>query len=186
MEKQLTEKSKMTVSIMMLSALLSVSGLAYAANDGVAYTDTKDVRPNADTNRDMIGNRPEDLDRVPKEVNEEDISTVNASDADDSDAVSNADNTGINARDRNNQAVTPFDQSETESDRKMTQEIRQRIMGNQSLSMNAKNVKIITTQQKVTLRGPVDNANEKQVIEKIAKDIAGPQNVNNLIEVKAR
>src|ERR1700738_3854393 len=67
------------------------------------------------------------------------------------------DNTGNNVRDRNSMTVTPLDQSESESDRKITQKIRQAIVADDSLSTNAKNIKIITVKGIVTLRGPVAN-----------------------------
>src|ERR1700761_9457565 len=55
-----------------------------------------------------------------------------------------SDNTGRNVRDRNSQTITPLDQSENDVDRKITQQIRQALMSDDSLSVNAKNIKIIT------------------------------------------
>jgi hypothetical protein len=68
------------------------------------------------------------------------------------------DNTGKNVRDRDSNNLTPLDQSESESDRTITQEIRKAVMADDSLSTNAKNIKIITINGVVTLRGPVLNA----------------------------
>jgi osmotically-inducible protein OsmY len=51
------------------------------------------------------------------------------------------------------------------------------------MSVNAKNVKIITQEGKVTLRGPVKTEEEKQKIEKIASDVAGADKVDNQMEV---
>ncbi len=94
------------------------------------------------------------------------------------------DNTGVNARDRSNQALTPLDQGGSESDRKLTQQVRQAVMSDGTLSFTAKNVKIITVNGKVTLRGPVNTAEERASIEAAARKIAGATQVDNQLEVK--
>ena len=96
-----------------------------------------------------------------------------------------ADNTAKNERDRDNKSLTPGDQSETPEDRKLTQTIRQAVMKDASLTMTAKNVKIITAKGKVTLRGPVNSADEKTKINDLAKAAAGQTPVDNQLEVKA-
>mgnify|MGYP003460241959 CR=1 FL=1 len=93
------------------------------------------------------------------------------------------DNSGRNVRDRDNQTKTPGDQSENEADRTITQNIRQAITADDSLSTNAKNVKIITNDGTVTLRGPVKSEKEKTDIEAKAKQVAGVKSVDNQIEV---
>ncbi|HEY4119046.1 MAG TPA: BON domain-containing protein, partial [Byssovorax sp.] len=75
-----------------------------------------------------------------------------------------ADNTRKNARDTSPVAVTPLDQSETPTDRAITQKIRQAIVKDDQLSMNAKNVKIVTSNGVVTLRGPVETPKERDVV----------------------
>ena len=67
----------------------------------------------------------------------------------------------------------PGDQSENEADRTITQNIRKAITADDSLSTNAKNVKIITNDGTVTLRGPVKSEKEKADIEAKAKQVAG-------------
>jgi hyperosmotically inducible periplasmic protein len=94
-----------------------------------------------------------------------------------------ADNSGRNVRDRNDQTKTPEDQSENEADRTITQNIRQVITADDSLSTNAKNVKIITNDGTVTLRGPVKSEKEKAEIEAKAKQIAGVKRVDNQLEI---
>lgn len=84
-----------------------------------------------------------------------------------------ADNSGINKRDTNSAALTPMDQGGSESDRKLTQQIRQDLMKDKSLSFTAKNVKIITINGKVTLRGPVKSEAERSSIEAAARRAAG-------------
>lgn len=95
----------------------------------------------------------------------------------------NNDNTGKNIRDRDSITKTPLDQSESEADRMITQKIRQAIMSDSALSTNAKNIKIITINGMVTLRGPVDNSQEKETIAKKVKNIQGIVKVDNQLEV---
>ena len=94
-----------------------------------------------------------------------------------------ADNTGKNARDAEGGTVTPFDQSETEADVTLTQRIRQAVVDDDTLSTNAKNIKIITINGVVTLRGPVDSEEERQRVLAKAQQLAGPKNVDNQIEI---
>ena len=91
-------------------------------------------------------------------------------------------NTGINIRDRDNTTKTALDQNENTADIKITSDIRKRVVDTK-LSTTAQNVKIITQDGKVTLRGPVKAAGEKQKIEEIAVTIAGVNNVDNQLEI---
>src|SRR5262245_45283057 len=93
------------------------------------------------------------------------------------------DNTALNVRDRSDAAKTPIDQNENQADVKLTAEIRKRVVDTK-LSVNAQNVKIITQDGRVTLRGPVRSAEEKQQIEQIAGDIAGAGNVDSQLEIQ--
>ncbi len=68
--------------------------------------------------------------------------------------------------------------------RKITADVRSRIL-KEDVSVNARNVKVITADGHVTLRGPVKNQAEKDLVERIAKDVAGATNVDNQIEVEA-
>ena len=96
------------------------------------------------------------------------------------------DNTGRNVRDRSGATLTPGDQSERQADRRLTQQIRKAIMANKSLSTTAKNVKIITVNGTVTLRGPVKSLHEKEAIAAKAQQLAGATNVENQLEVARR
>lgn len=101
-------------------------------------------------------------------------------------AATPPDNTAINQRDRDLEAVkTPIDQDENQRDVNITADIRKQVLAHENMSVNARNVKIITSQGKVTLRGPVETAEEKDVIEGIAKNVAGNDNVDNQIDVKS-
>jgi hyperosmotically inducible periplasmic protein len=93
------------------------------------------------------------------------------------------DNSGRNVRDRNDQTKTAEDQSESEADRAISQNIRQAITADDSLSTNGKNVKIITSDGVVTLRGPVKSDKEKSTIGAKAQQVAGVKNVDNQLEI---
>jgi hyperosmotically inducible periplasmic protein len=95
------------------------------------------------------------------------------------------DNTGVNERDRDERTKTPLDQGENEADRKTTAEIRQRIVNAENMSINARNVKIITSNGRVTLRGPVKNASEYDAIVRFAREVAGENNIDDQLEVAA-
>jgi hyperosmotically inducible protein len=95
----------------------------------------------------------------------------------------NADNTAKNVRDRDDQTETATDQSNDPADVKMTAAIRKMVVADDSLSMMAKNVKIITVGGVVTLRGPVETDKEKAPIESHAKH-DGAKNITNELEVK--
>jgi hypothetical protein len=96
------------------------------------------------------------------------------------------DNTGVNERDRNNANVTPMNQGNGEIDLDLTQRIRKAVMADDSLSFTAKNAKIITRDGRVTLRGPVKSAAEKDAIYKCAVSAAGVGHVSNELEVDSK
>jgi len=93
------------------------------------------------------------------------------------------DNTGRNVRDRSGVTLTPGDQSESEVDRTLTQRIRQAVVADEELSTTAKNIKIITINGVVTLRGPVKSSQEKGMIEAKAQQIAGADKVDSQLEI---
>ncbi|MEO8131948.1 MAG: BON domain-containing protein [Bryobacteraceae bacterium] len=97
-----------------------------------------------------------------------------------------ADNSAKNVRDRNDATLTPGDQGQSPADREITQKVRKGIVsGPADYSITAKNVKIITVNGKVTLRGPVNTEAEKSGIVTLAKSVAGEANVEDQLEVKA-
>ena len=93
------------------------------------------------------------------------------------------DNTEVNVRDRTDAVKTPIDQNENQKDIDITANIRKRVVDTK-MSVNAQNVKIITQDGKVTLRGPVKSEEEKTQIEKMAHEVAGAANVDNQLEVQ--
>jgi osmotically-inducible protein OsmY len=100
----------------------------------------------------------------------------------DAQRTSAPDNTAVNVRDRSENVKTPIDQNENQADIDITAGIRKRVVDS-SLSSNAHNVKIITQNGKVTLRGPVNSDEEKKQIEAIARDVAGQSNVDSQLEI---
>jgi hyperosmotically inducible periplasmic protein len=98
--------------------------------------------------------------------------------------TTDADNTARNVRDRSNNTLTPLDQGNSKADVATTAQIRKEIIAEKNMSVNARNVKIITIDGRVTLRGPVNTAEEKRFIGEIADRIARSENVDNQLEVK--
>jgi osmotically-inducible protein OsmY len=96
------------------------------------------------------------------------------------------DNSAVNVRDRDPEAMTADQQSNTKSDLALTSQIRQAVVNDASLSMLAHNVKIISENGRVTLRGPVNSRKEKIAIAREARAIAGKRNVDNQLEVKSQ
>jgi osmotically-inducible protein OsmY len=94
-----------------------------------------------------------------------------------------ADNTKVNERDRSQNEPTADQQKENSSDRQLTQQIRRAVVEDKSLSTSAHNVKIISQNGTVTLKGPVKSEEEKQTIQSKANQIAGQGKVINEIQV---
>jgi osmotically-inducible protein OsmY len=79
---------------------------------------------------------------------------------------------------------TADNQKETTSDRETTQKVRQSIMKDKSLSTYAHNVKVITQNNRVTLKGPVRDESERDKVVARAGEVVGPENVDNQLTVK--
>jgi hyperosmotically inducible periplasmic protein len=94
------------------------------------------------------------------------------------------DNTKVNDRDRNRAEPTADQQKETRTDRDITRDIRRAIVQDKSLSTYAHNVKIISQNGMVTLKGPVRSEEEKAAVEAKAAEIAGKDKVTSQLEVK--
>jgi len=94
-----------------------------------------------------------------------------------------ADNAKMNKGDANKDAITADQQKMNPTDRAITQKIRAEIIKDKSLSTYAHNIKIITQDGKVTLRGPVRTQDEKTNVEGKATTIAGDGKVTSQIEI---
>jgi hyperosmotically inducible protein len=83
------------------------------------------------------------------------------------------------------QSKTADQQSDATSDRMLTKRIRQALIADKSLSTYGHNVKIITKDGSVTLKGPVHSEEEKQDIASKTESIVGsPDKVTNQLTVK--
>jgi hyperosmotically inducible periplasmic protein len=94
-----------------------------------------------------------------------------------------ADNSAQNQRDRNHQNLTPLDQSNKPADLEMTRNIRRALVKDDQLSTEAKNIKIITVNGAVTLRGPVKTDQEKAAVMEKAAQVAGDTNIHGQLQV---
>jgi osmotically-inducible protein OsmY len=94
------------------------------------------------------------------------------------------DNTKVNQRDRSQNEPTADQQKDNRSDRDITQQVRQSIMKDKSLSTYAHNVKIVTQNGQVTLKGPVRSEDEKKAIEAKAAEVAGEGKVTSELNIK--
>lgn len=86
--------------------------------------------------------------------------------------------------DQNFTNVAPNNQLENESDRKITQSLRKALKSDDTLSANAKNIKIITKNGVVTLRGVVDSIQEKNTIDDLINQVRGIRRVDDQLDVK--
>ena len=96
------------------------------------------------------------------------------------------DNTKINKRDQDKARPTADQQKNNQADLKITQDIRRTLTKDKSLSSYAKNIKVITKDGQVTLRGPVRSEQDKKAIEAKANEVAGAGHVTNDIQVVAK
>jgi sporulation protein YlmC with PRC-barrel domain len=99
-------------------------------------------------------------------------------------ARTDANNTARNVRDRDDRSLTPLNQGKSKADINTTAQIRKEIVSAKDMSVDARNVKIITIAGHVTLRGPVNTVKEKNLIGETAEQIAGAGNVDNQLEAK--
>jgi hyperosmotically inducible protein len=95
------------------------------------------------------------------------------------------DNTKVNKRDTANGAVTADQQKNNASDQELTRQIRRSIMADKALSTYAHNIKIISQNGVVTLKGPVKSDDEKKSVVAKAVAVAGsPEKVTDQTSVK--
>ncbi|MBS0658897.1 MAG: BON domain-containing protein [Verrucomicrobia bacterium] len=96
------------------------------------------------------------------------------------------DNAGRNQRARRGSGLVATDQSNQPDDLRVTRELRRAVLADTSLSLNAKNVKIISTSALLVLRGLVDSPSERTRLDALAQTAAGSRQVVNELEVRAR
>jgi len=101
-------------------------------------------------------------------------------------ATPQPDNTKMNQGDHDPNAVTADQQGMNKSDRDITQQVRKAIVADKALSTYAHNVKVITQNGTVTLKGPVRSEDEKQAIAAKAAEVVGGDKVTNQLEIKPK
>jgi hyperosmotically inducible periplasmic protein len=89
-----------------------------------------------------------------------------------------------NSNQNKDHAVTADNQANEKSDRLTTQKIRKAIMADKALSTYAHNVKIITSNGAVTLKGPVQSDDEKQKVATEAASVVSADKITNELTVK--
>lgn len=93
------------------------------------------------------------------------------------------DNSKTNQGDASKGAMTAQQQKMDPADRNITKQIRSSIYKDKSLSTYAHNIKIITQDGRVTLKGPVRSADDKASIAAKAIAVVGADNVTDQLEV---
>jgi osmotically-inducible protein OsmY len=96
-----------------------------------------------------------------------------------------ADNTKKNQIHNGTDALSADQQSNSASDVEVTRKIRRSLTSDKSLSTYAHNVKIITNNGVVVLKGPVKNRKEKDIVESQAAKVAGADKVRSELEISA-
>ena len=99
--------------------------------------------------------------------------------------VSAPDNTAQNEKPQNKDVMIPTDQGNSEKDVQITKDIRASIMA-ADLSFNAKNIKIITKDENVVLKGVVENHAEHESILKIARNHANSAKISDELKAKSK
>jgi hyperosmotically inducible protein len=89
-----------------------------------------------------------------------------------------------NSKQNKNQTQTADDQTNAKSDRLITQKVRKAIMADKTLSTYAHNVKIVTVNGAVTLKGPVQSEEEKQKVASEAANAVSADKITNELTVK--
>ena len=97
-----------------------------------------------------------------------------------------SDNTKMNQRDRNQSEPTADQQQNNRSDLEITRQVRKAIEADKSFSTYAHNVKVITQNGQVTLKGPVRSEEEKRAVEAKAAEVAGEGKVTSELTVKPK
>lgn len=94
-----------------------------------------------------------------------------------------ADNSAQNVGAERRDSVTAEKQDNKKSNVEVLAQIRKAVVDDNSLSMNAKNAKILFKNGLVTLKGPVDSDAEKARVEELAKSCSSVSSVKNMLTV---
>jgi hyperosmotically inducible periplasmic protein len=89
-----------------------------------------------------------------------------------------------NSAQNKDQSTTADNQSNAQTDRAITQQIRKAIIADKDLSTYAHNVKVVTVNGAVTLKGPVKSDEEKQKVASAAASVVNAGKITNELTVK--
>jgi hyperosmotically inducible protein len=89
-----------------------------------------------------------------------------------------------NSTQNKNETPTADNQANLKMDRQITAQIRKSIVSEKDLSTYAHNVKVITVNGQVTLKGPVQTNEEKQKVVSLASNVVSPDKVVDDLTVK--
>lgn len=89
-----------------------------------------------------------------------------------------------NSQQNQNQTTTAQSQSSRKADRMTTAQARKAVIADKNLSLDAHNVKIVTRNGMVTLKGPVASDAEKQQVATDIESIVSADKVDNQLTVK--
>jgi osmotically-inducible protein OsmY len=89
----------------------------------------------------------------------------------------------MNKMDRSKAAITADQQGSSKSDREVTRLIRKSVVSDKALSSYGHNIKIITLNGVVTLKGPVKSEREKMEILNRANTVTGGASVTDEMSV---
>ncbi|MBL7543298.1 MAG: BON domain-containing protein [Bdellovibrionaceae bacterium] len=98
-------------------------------------------------------------------------------------AATQPDNTELNKRDQRGRELTADKHGTSEKDIKISAELRQAVVNDKSLSTYAQNIKIITVNGEVTLKGPVKSVQEQRALLSKAKAVGGVAKVHNNTQI---
>ena len=113
------------------------------------------------------------------------LSWVGSLEAQSTGSQTKPDNTAVNTRDQSPGEATADQQKVNATDRNITAKIRSSIMADKSLSTYAHNVKIISQDGTVTLKGPVRSDDEvKSIVAKATDVVPGTGKIINQMSVQ--
>lgn len=161
----------MTKKAMFLGLTLAIGCTGAFAEDQSDYERNTGTSSSTETSRDSDGMRHPD-------------GMQNSDGMRNSDRSRDPDNTGLNKRDRDGANQTPQNQSNSGKDVNTLGEVRRAVVDEDSLSVTAKNVKIMVEDGVVILRGPVESKAEKERIGSLAKGVKGVTKVDNQLDIK--
>ena len=86
-------------------------------------------------------------------------------------------------QEKDNAKMMEAESKANENDHMITQKLREALMKDPNLSKQAKNIKIVTAEGVILIKGTINNENDKNAVGQKAKTIPGVKNVDNMLEI---